>query len=509
MFEVKALPSAIRAVDMQRSDKSRSGGEVQPVFNLCLSGGGYRAMLFHAGVLQGLNDRRILGKLAGVSSVSGGSITASVLATRWSDLAFEDGQTESLQEYVTWPLQELADKTIDRPAILRGFFSATASARYIARRLDKMLLDERTLASLPAAGQGAPQFFFHATDLQYGTVFLFSRDLVGGIATALYRGHDAKVSTAVAASAAFPPFLAPVVLDLTDLHDSPRVRIVGDSADPETSRTLLKVEKTKDNLGLTAPGTVLLVDGGVSGNLALKSCFAPPTIENVPKVIVSDGGRPVTKLPKPPKANWFSTIWRTMDTIMDRAERADARDSRLGDDTLDDPISAYNTVGEGPILVRISQDPLRDWVTTRRLLDRVSPLSKSERQRESEILRVLSRPQLLRRAIELVDVDTRLKRLDRCQQEHLINVGYISAIAAYENRVNAPVVRSARDGTLGKQDYHIAITAPHLPYPWHPELLRTMSAKEKQFLLHRAMTDDRKSACTTSERASRRLAAME
>ena len=49
---------------------------------LCLSGGGYRAMLFHLGTLWYLNDAGYLGKLARVSSVSGGSITAALLAVR-------------------------------------------------------------------------------------------------------------------------------------------------------------------------------------------------------------------------------------------------------------------------------------------------------------------------------------------------------------------------------------------------------------------------------------------
>jgi len=43
---------------------------------LCLSGGGYRAMLFHPGALWRLNEAGCLPKLARVSNVSGGSIVA-------------------------------------------------------------------------------------------------------------------------------------------------------------------------------------------------------------------------------------------------------------------------------------------------------------------------------------------------------------------------------------------------------------------------------------------------
>lgn len=43
---------------------------------LALSGGGYRAMLFHVGALWRLNELGELGRLTHISSVSGGSIAA-------------------------------------------------------------------------------------------------------------------------------------------------------------------------------------------------------------------------------------------------------------------------------------------------------------------------------------------------------------------------------------------------------------------------------------------------
>jgi NTE family protein len=59
---------------------------------LCLSGGGYRAMLFHLGALWRLNQLGYLAKLDRVSSVSGGSITAAALARRWGELSFDADQ---------------------------------------------------------------------------------------------------------------------------------------------------------------------------------------------------------------------------------------------------------------------------------------------------------------------------------------------------------------------------------------------------------------------------------
>ena len=55
---------------------------------LCLSGGGYRAAVFHLGSLIRLNEAGLLPRLRTVSSVSGGSIIAAFLGLRWDPLQF-------------------------------------------------------------------------------------------------------------------------------------------------------------------------------------------------------------------------------------------------------------------------------------------------------------------------------------------------------------------------------------------------------------------------------------
>src|SRR5262249_2110362 len=47
---------------------------------LCLSGGGFRAALFHLGVLRRLNELDVLSRLSTITSVSGGGIAAARLA---------------------------------------------------------------------------------------------------------------------------------------------------------------------------------------------------------------------------------------------------------------------------------------------------------------------------------------------------------------------------------------------------------------------------------------------
>ena len=69
----------------------KGAGALQPGAGLCLSGGGYRAMLFHAGGLLRLNELGWLKRLRHVAGVSGGAILAGWLGLRWRELEFKGG----------------------------------------------------------------------------------------------------------------------------------------------------------------------------------------------------------------------------------------------------------------------------------------------------------------------------------------------------------------------------------------------------------------------------------
>ena len=109
----------------------RSSGSLRSLrpdsIGLCLSGGGYRAMLFHLGVVWRLNELGILPTLARISSVSGGSITAGVLARAWPRLDFDDrGVARAFETEVAAPIRALARRTIDIPATLWGALRSRA-----------------------------------------------------------------------------------------------------------------------------------------------------------------------------------------------------------------------------------------------------------------------------------------------------------------------------------------------------------------------------------------------
>src|SRR5262245_35680202 len=78
------MPAAESSSSPYQPETSRTG------MALCLSGGGFRAALFHLGVLRRLNEVGLLTTMRTISSVSGGSIVNGLLASVWRRLT-KDG----------------------------------------------------------------------------------------------------------------------------------------------------------------------------------------------------------------------------------------------------------------------------------------------------------------------------------------------------------------------------------------------------------------------------------
>ena len=202
-------------------------GQAEPTsgIGLCLSGGGYRAMLFHLGALIRLNELGYLQKLTRISSVSGGSITAGVLALHWHELAFVDGVATKF-DLVLKPLLELAGTTIDLWAVAKGKLLPGTVSHFVAEAYKKHLFGDATLQELP----DAPRFVFNATNVQSMVLWRFSKPYMADYRVGIVRSPRVRLADAVAASSAFPPVLSPMDLKLdqpcedmegTDLHRPP------------------------------------------------------------------------------------------------------------------------------------------------------------------------------------------------------------------------------------------------------------------------------------------------
>src|SRR5260221_557008 len=114
MPEQETHPSSpVRTIPTDRVAAPRPG------IALCLSGGGYRAMLFHLGTLWRLNELGYLRKLIRIWSVRGGSITAGVLGHRWQRLAFVNSVATQFQQEIVTTIRAMGNQTIDVGDILR------------------------------------------------------------------------------------------------------------------------------------------------------------------------------------------------------------------------------------------------------------------------------------------------------------------------------------------------------------------------------------------------------
>ncbi|HET9002363.1 MAG TPA: patatin-like phospholipase family protein, partial [Gemmatimonadaceae bacterium] len=170
---------SLSPVDMSSDQRGSSarGDETAPAgaIALCLSGGGYRAMLFHLGALWRLNELAWLRKLTRVSSVSGGSITAGQLGVRWPRLAFDAaGVARRFRAEVVDPIRALASTTIDTPSVLGGILGPDRISEEIAGEYDKHLYHGATLQELPDDDDG-PRFVINATNVQSGALWRFSK----------------------------------------------------------------------------------------------------------------------------------------------------------------------------------------------------------------------------------------------------------------------------------------------------------------------------------------------
>jgi NTE family protein len=372
-------------------DVNTNATQIEEGVALCLSGGGYRAMVFHLGALIRLNEVGLLQKLNRVSSVSGGSITAAFLGLKWRELTFENGVAGNLIEKVINPIRALAERTIDADSILGGILTPGVSiSDKIAKAYRKHLYNDATLQDLPNDNEG-PRFVINATNVQTGTLWRFSRPFMADYKVGQVLNPKTPLAIAVGASSAFPPVLSPVVMELKQEH-----------FDPATAGPLCKPPFTTE---------VILSDGGVYDNLGLETAW-----KRFKSLLVSDGGGQMLAEPEPHR-DWGRHAFR-INGIIDNQVRS-LRKRQL--------IEAFQRGTEHDGTYWGIRSHLKDYA----------------KQTGLDCLE--------QRTQELADTPTRLKRLEPEYQNRLINWGYAISTAAVATHYNAPInaeVRFPYDGAV-------------------------------------------------------------
>ena len=350
---------------------------LEPGVALCLSGGGYRAMLFHVGAIWRLNELGYLPKLDRVSSVSGGSITAGALGLNWPQLQFDsDGFAENLDEQLVRPIRHLASKTIDQGAILGGIFTRGTISDKVTGAYRRHIFGDADLQALP----DRPRFVINATNVQTGSLWRFSKPYMADHNVGMIRKPKVELAVAVAASSAFPPVLSPL-----------RLRVEPASFDPEAQGPLHDPPYTSD---------IVLTDGGVYDNLGLETAW-----KRYMTILVSDGGGQMAPQPDP-KHDWARHALR-VNGVIDNQVRNLRKRQVVGGYLAGDREGSY-------------------WSIRGHIGDYGPPLG--------------SLPCPDASTLRLAQTKTRLKEMDDVLQERLINWGYAICDAAMRRWVelNAP-----------------------------------------------------------------------
>lgn len=341
---------------------------------LCLSGGGYRAMLFHVGTLWRFNEAGYLPTLARISCVSGGSITGAVLGMNWSRLGFDaNGVGQDFQRQLVDPIRGLADKTIDDMSVIGGILTPGVSiSDRIAAAYRKHLFGKATLQDLPP---DPPRIVLNATNVQTGSLWRFMRPAMRDWRVGQVKNPKVELAVAVAASSAFPPVLSPARLELRHEDFEPG------------NEPLHKKPYTTD---------VVLTDGGVYDNLGLETAW-----KRYKTIFVSDGGGQMDPEPDP-KSDWAQHSLR-VNGLIDNQVRSLRQRQVVG--------SFVEKRRDGAF-----------W-SVRTNIEKYKPGGR------------LDCP--FPRTQELAAVKTRLKRLDDEIQERLINWGYAITDAALRKHFDA------------------------------------------------------------------------
>jgi NTE family protein len=223
----------------------------QPFITLALSGGGSRAMAFHLGCLRALHDRNLLDRVKVVSTVSGGSIIGACLA--YWDIEFAEFDRRIVQILRNGFNRSIARSVFfsqETPKIFATIFCTAiptlglGSLRIVLRFI-RLITGLPTKAlenwlaflsrSLPIWGSLTTAFenalqrtifgnttlgdvkrpsleiIINACDLKTGTAFRFGSQISGGWRYGRITDNEILVAKAVAASAAFPLLLPPLI----------------------------------------------------------------------------------------------------------------------------------------------------------------------------------------------------------------------------------------------------------------------------------------------------------
>ena len=250
-----------------------------PKLGLALSGGGFRATLYHLGVVRYLRDTGHLTDVTDIASVSGGTILAAHLVMNWDRYTGDDEAfATAANELVRFVQFDVRNHIVRRLPLLytlqligklarREIAHLTPNA-VLERYYREQLYGDKCLYELPEN----PRLHILATNVSDGVMSVFNKDGLflqergpfGQMGWRHVAGQMATLPRVVGASSAFPGFFPPVDISAADLG-------VRDGQFPKESFT----------------------DGGVYDNLGIRAfAWLRDEIGEFENILVSDAGKP-------------------------------------------------------------------------------------------------------------------------------------------------------------------------------------------------------------------------
>jgi len=184
---------------------------------LALSGGGFRATLFHLGVVRTLHAYKLLDRVKLICSVSGGSILAGHLILNWHRYKKDDKEFEAAsKEILDCVKTDLCNRVLRRwcagwvtAVRLLGFCRPN---KILQNEYDRLLYQDISFRDLQGL-RDVPDIHILSTSLTTGALCKFTRskcEIAGGRSVLI---ESPPLSLAVAASSAFPLFFPAVRVD--------------------------------------------------------------------------------------------------------------------------------------------------------------------------------------------------------------------------------------------------------------------------------------------------------
>lgn len=278
---------------------------------LALSGGGFRASVFHIGVLKYLAEKEKLEEVSYISTVSGGSLLIGLI------YSLNNYKWPSSKEFLEIVLPELEKKLTETSLFkdaLKNLFKSS-NLKYILNRanlLSYTLEKNWGINEYINNINSFPKLVFNATTSETGKSWRFSNDKMGDYISGYVENPNMKISDIMAISAAFPAGIGPFKLKSSDYK-------------------WFKYKNWNDmkkNNCTPIYENIHLYDGGVYDNLGVEPMISNTSDDSflrkdIDYLIVSDASKPLSKC-KHSKSKIKRTI-RLLDITTDQTRSLRAR----------------------------------------------------------------------------------------------------------------------------------------------------------------------------------------